>query len=1139
MRSAVDEGGTRNMSGDLILLENSQIDLPHYFRILTLVGANCIEECKAALEFLLTDNFSENIDRMMMETVAYLFKLENLHNIDEKIRFNSTHIKYNKNLYPINSQSRLLIDYKKWHLRYFLFIVYRYLLIERPFFSEIIEGNLSDEQLNTFLFRPKDEELEDQQLLTVSRFLPLTFPYIDFTTKVHDNIITMYRYFTSIGQEIKNNLEKDLDLRTKLLKIIEKMTSKLNKKLLFFNKTALPLLSKIAKIKSIIRKIDQNLGLTQSEDTIYSKVKMEALNNNILYTNNLLYSSDSFSQDCHKFLHYNSYFDKTAFGKPNTGYIFMGFEPYFFAEFGEDTKLYFIYGLLLFEKFPGKLYFIKITTNSDVELFINDKQQFPYRRAVSPKSYFYKKAVNSYYMIESPLMLKAYMNLKIKGEFRKDTMVEKDKKLLIFNMTDQFSKEGAPFQEEKYQKKIDEYNKENVAKDHKNITKKCGSSFISEAICFDYHSFRMNSDMACKNLASKFSSNFQQKKNVKDSERLYNGEDKTKKGKKSKKSNSKAILNELLNLCNNYALSMEWDIPTYKCLLRNINQDPLDSLLTKCNALNNWKLVARNQEVNAWHKGTNIISGKDNYFDSSDSESSSGNGSNDVLKYIQYSVPTVFSPVAEFNLAISTNLNEFNEYMFATGDFYFWTILDKYQFAKKGTPFIGHSVKNYKMYHSSFSNDTSVFKTTVFKRIFSGEAPEDPLIFLNNYNYTKDLNTKDTDHLIFAQNSYVSNKYMLSRKGVNVFVKKRAYCLKQFFYASNFPSNEYYVEESTLHPMTYIFTDASRLIFKVPKLLDSNAVFLRTKIYQTKYSLSILKKTRIYIALEINEDTEVNGSKLLQQGWVFLDGTENIIEVVNADIGEQVKNLGEFAFYECIFVQKNSPICEKEVIENMNTLKMNLFYKDASQEVVNIEFDFFDYDNFNAALHLLVLQPLECKMEDNHVHTYNHKINNYIRKVIDALPTYSASKKVYRLAGKDVNSTIHNETFNRTASNKLALLEVNNTITMKSEDKVCKNDKTKLSFLEKPKKKKGKKKKKKWVKTQNESRSDFKINKKPKKKKLIYYNAIQFTSPKLRVNQNGCLFALDRFGNLFFKSFKNFKKSDFGSINKINLEAIE
>jgi hypothetical protein len=775
-----------------------------------------------------------------------------------------------------------------------------------------------------------------------------------------------------------------------------------------------------------------------------------------------------------------------------------------------------------------------------VELFINDKQQFPYRRAASPKSYFYKKAVNSYYMIESPQMLKAYMNLKIKGEFRKDTMVLNDKKLLIFNMTDQFSNEGAPYQKEKYQKKIDQYNKENLLNDHKNITKKCGSSFISESICFDYHSFKMNSDMACKNLASKFSSNYQQTQNVKDSERLYSGEDKTKKGKNSKKSNSKAVLNDLLNLCNNYALSMEWNLPTYKCILRNINQDPLDSLLTKCNALDNWKLVARNNDVNVWHKGTNIITGKDTYFESSDSESSYRKGSSNILSYIQFSVPTVFSPVGEFNLAVTSNLNEIDDYMFSTGDFYYWTILDKFQFVRKGTPFIGHSIKNYKMYHSSFSDDPSLYKTTVFRRIFSGETPEDPLIFLNNYNYTKDLNTKDTDHLIFAQSSYGSNKYMLSRKGTNMFVKKRTFCLKQFFFASNYPSNQYYVEETTLNSMTYTFTDASRLIFKVPKLLDSKAIFLRTKIYQTKYSLSILKKTRIYIALEINEDTEVNGSKLLQEGWVFLDGTENIIEVVNADIGEQVKTLGEFAFYDCIFAQKSSPICEKEVIENLNTLKMNMFYKDVAQEVIKIEYDFFDFNNFNAALHLIILQPLECKIENNHVHTYNHKINNYIRKIIDALPTYSASKKIYRLASKDVNTTIHNTSVNNNMSFKPAFLEMNSTIKMEFDDKICKNDKTKLSFLEKPKKKKKvNKTKKQWIKSVNESRSDLPIKQKKPKKKLIYYNAIQFTSPKIRVNQNGCLFALDRFGNLFFKSFKNFKKSDFGSIGKINPEAIE
>ena len=58
-----------------------------------------------------------------------------------------------------------------------------------------------------------------------------------------------------------------------------------------------------------------------------------------------------------------------------------------------------------------------------------------------------------------------------------------------------------------------------------------------------------------------------------------------------------------------------------------------------------------------------------------------------------------------------------------------------------------------------------------------------------------------------------------------------------------------------------------------------------------------------------------------------------------------------------------------------------------------------------------------------------------------------------------------------------------------------------------------------------------------KEKKL--YDSIQFTSPKIRVNQNGCVLSLDRFGNLFFISFENLKKNSFTSISKIETNLIE
>ena len=1182
-KTIIDEGGSKSISRELILLDDNKLDLPNFFKILTLVGGECIEECKVALEYILADNFGDFINRMMEETVAYLFNIEQIDNIDSQINFNSTHLNYHGKVFEKNIQSKLFTNYKKWHLRYFLFIIYRYLLLERPFYNEIIVGKFTEDQLFNNLFLPHVNQINDQQLLKVSRFIPITNPYLSFANQIHNLIIKIYKEWNKISIDVKNNLQKDLELREKMYKFINEMKVKLEDKKKFLEKIIFPLINDTIKIKANASDLKESLNMMDNGNSTFPSVKLESYINNLNYVNNLIYSSKYFSQDCHKFLHFNTYYDNITLGRPQTGYIFMGFDTDFFHKFDNDTQLYYIYGFINFVKYKGRIYFIKITSNSRIELFLNDEKLKPFKRKNAIQSFFYKKAEKSYYMIESPKMKKSYINLKIKGEFKRGVYDVTDKKMIQFFLKDKMDDKVPPLKKNEIQKKIDEYNKKNIKNDFLNFTKKCSGEIISEQICFDYHSFKVNCDYSCKLISEKFNSNIQEKENVKVSSNEYtmSFSEKLKKKKKNRIFSNDEDKN-LLSNCINYCIGNEWTLPIYKCVYRNIISDRFDTLLTKCNALNEWKLIARNHQNDTWFKGTKIIKLKEEYLDvNEDNTEKEDKRSNSLIKYIEYAFASVYSPIGDFNLAISLVLEEYDEFMFASGDFKFWAVLDKFQLSKKGAPFTAFTKKNSKMYNYIKAKDSEMFNLAVYNRFFSSDNPEEPLIFLNNYH-----KMKNTDKLLFAQNSFKGNTFLLGRDGVNVYVKKKTICLNQFFFVSNYPSGQYYVEKAPLTKMSFLFTDASRLIYKVPQSLDSKAIFLRTNSFQKKYSLSIFKKAKVFIALEINDDTEVNGSKLIQEGWIFMDGNENILEIVNADIGDHVKELSEFSFYNCVFQQKDIPVCEKKVVDNLNILKMNIFYKEILNETIKIEFDFFEFDNLNSALHLIFLQPLECRAEDNLLHSFNDEVNNLNSQIIYALPSYNVKKKkdfvktnkknVIKKTDidkksvkknqdtkkpdiiKDIVSKIQNKNADvklKKSTSQIKFLEVNKINHNKETDKFEENNAigTNMTFIEKPKNKKKKKKNKSKITGSIDNLSSKKkeinnlkkdINGKNKTSKGIIkekklYDSIQFTSPKIRVNQNGCVLSLDRFGNLFFISFENLKKNSFTSISKIETNLIE
>jgi len=316
------------------------------------------------------------------------------------------------------------------------------------------------------------------------------------------------------------------------------------------------------------------------------------------------------------------------------------------------------------------------------------------------------------------------------------------------------------------------------------------------------------------------------------------------------------------------------------------------------------------------------------------------------------------------------------------------------------------------------------------------------------------------------------------------------------------------------------------MIYKLPEKFDKKAKLLKTLPYQSKYHFNIIKPSRIHLAIEINKDIEIVATKLIEDGWIFIEGSENIIEVVQSDIGDQIKLKEKLSHIECVFPNPVSPVCKEKKVETLPTIKFNIFYKDLEFSILKLNYDFWEFDNLYSCLHFLFIYPRECVLEDNHVDTTNHRVNNYVNKIRDFLPTFDGQqnlklekkkKKWYfhpfaQKVKKDSEKTKEKE-IDKT-SNKDKFLNV----IKEEQEEDDENDDDNNEKKEKKDRKNSKDDRKNVVK--GKERNTFSVDTGTKNSTLVSNvssnTKLNFTSPKIMSNQNGCVLALDRFGNLFF-----------------------
>ena len=170
--------------------------------------------------------------------------------------------------------------------------------------------------------------------------------------------------------------------------------------------------------------------------------------------------------------------------------------------------------------------------------------------------------------------------------------------------------------------------------------------------------------------------------------------------------------------CEHFCNALKWDIPTYKCIFRNIGNSEFDSVLIKCGAFGLWELVGRNSK-SVWldkksKKNLNkVILGNQFYMENLEFKID--------LHYLPYITPSIIRPFSKLNFFLNFNFTDINEYLFSSGDMEYYTVIDKKDLFIKGYPYNVINSNNNKLISNINKNKLYNYESSIYNPVFSDE----------------------------------------------------------------------------------------------------------------------------------------------------------------------------------------------------------------------------------------------------------------------------------------------------------------------------------------------------------------------------------------------------------------------------------
>jgi hypothetical protein len=1029
-----------NLSPELIEKNSvySKISVSQFYEILISIYDICNEECKSAIEYLFRDNFMDDIERFKLEIVSKLFNIEKINEslLESKIiTDDKKFIKFNNATYPLNPQLEIFINYKSWSIRYLITVLYRYILMEKLFYTEIIRGELSEEEMGKILYQPEGS-LDDKELTKLIRSVPLLTPYINFSRSLQNKIKKIYDKSEGLTGKIFNNLASTNSTLTKFQDVTNFLLNVLVDRIEFIKKKGSKTSEKIRSAYPQIKNLTSILKAANNKDSKFKVISLQSQLRSMEYINNNIYLTSYLSQDCHKFLHYHSYFENYSIGKPNLGYVSLSYEPFFFLDFEQDIKLFFVYGLVNMNIDYSKKYSLVIKTQAQVDVYFNNELKQP--KSVTPITDLarFKNMNKLTYEIESPGFKNSYRELVVKGMFEGISANATDKHFELKISSDEIKNNKSS--KKNTNKNTTSKNTNFSSLFNKKVESKCNESLHEVSLCFNPYSYKLDCDIGCKYLSKKIEKKLYERDYISQTEKIYFGEP----GKKfkikkllnpnsssttdeAKKNLYKNKVNSFLNSCNNYCSAFMWTIAIYKCLNRNIEGHNFDSLLIKCGALGNWNIVSRKlgykdlekenksqNQPNSWHKHSKLFSINDILLGKKFLVENTK--TNVKLNYIPYMHASLLNPLSNVTFIENFKYDKISEYMFASADMSKFLVLDKYQPLIKGAPFTAFSKYNDRVRSRLLSSKgPDVYQTSIFNLIYeqANFGSEGIVIYDKKYNFSTKADEKSkitssgskNNFILFSDNDkfnsyskksdysdFDDNKIFKENQGANIFTRvNSATCLLyKPFVTSNLISQEFYVENTLFSKNIYPYVNSKHLVMRLPEEFDRSSLLLKTTAYQTKYSLNINSKSKIFLAVEITKYFGQIADKLMKDNWKFLNGTSKIIELISSDIGDDILEKEDYSFYDCSFTNNENPICQDNVFNHLEKIQLSVFYKEVDVGTIPITYSFFDFDDLYGSLHLLFLKPLECQKDQNSIFTYQDKVNNFMKVYYDYLPTY-------------------------------------------------------------------------------------------------------------------------------------------------------
>ena len=250
----------------------------------------CNEECKASFDFAYEENFRADYqDEIKLEILSKLFLKTNVINsISDILQTNKTgeYVQYINSYYPVNEVSELVINYNNWSTRFTIFILYRYVLMNKNFYKEIIRGNFDYEKLIDMFYSSTNPINEDKKNLELLNITPLSLPYYNLSIALHERLGKIYENYGNITKELN--------------KYYQYVNETFDKGNMMVEKTGRDVNEYLREMRKMVKRVD-NIKVIDGNN-IYENEDFENEMDINDYANTTLYSFDNVNGICEKLI---------------------------------------------------------------------------------------------------------------------------------------------------------------------------------------------------------------------------------------------------------------------------------------------------------------------------------------------------------------------------------------------------------------------------------------------------------------------------------------------------------------------------------------------------------------------------------------------------------------------------------------------------------------------------------------------------------------------------------------------------------------------------------------------------------------------------------------------------------------------